>query len=171
MKLKKASIVLNIFNLFVMALLVIGICFCAFAVIVVIAMFGPTVANPVISKTFKISAGLIAPHIIIFIFTIVALACVICRKEAKLIKHPKTVNTFLVLYIVCLVVSGLCTLVPFIYIIWQLAKDSLNGVDGWDGFGIVILYVVLELFSITTSIISIKYLNYIQNKIELLRGE
>ena len=166
MKLKKASIVLNAFNIAVMVLLVVGIFLAVCAIAVIFAIFGPTVFNEVMGKLFKMSAGLIAPHIIIFIYTIVALACVICPKEEKLIKHPKRVNVFLILYIVSLVLSGLCTLLPFVYAIFSMIKGSFEGVDDWGGLGVVFLYVVLEVFSIITSIISIKYLNYIQNKIE-----
>ena len=81
-------------------------------------------------------------------------------------RKPKRVDTFLVMFIVCLVLSAFCTVAPFAYAIFQMIKESSFGIDGWDGIGVVILYVVLEGFSIITSAISIKYLNNIQNKIE-----
>lgn len=167
MKLKTASIVLNIFNIIVMVLLVVGIFLAVLAISVICGIFGPEAMNAVMRKLLSLAAFLIVPDLFIFVFTIVSLPCVICKKEEKLMRKPKRVDVFLVMFIICLVLSALCTIAPFAYALFQMAKDEASfGVDSWDGIGVVILYVVLEGFSIITSAISIKYLNNIQNKIE-----
>ncbi len=166
MKLKKASIVFNILNIFVMVLLILGVCFAIFAISVLFGIFGADAVKSVMAKLFQVGSLLIAPHVFIFVFTIVALACVICKKEQKLLNKPKRVETFMVIYIVCLVLSALCMFVPFAIGIYNMAKNSAHGIDNWDGLGVLVLYIVLEAFSIITSAISIKYLNNIQKKIE-----
>jgi hypothetical protein len=60
-------------------------------------------------------------------------------------------------------------LAPLCIALFSMIKASMEGSfsgNDWEGFGIVILYVVLEGFSLITNIFTIKYLNEVQKELD-----
>lgn len=160
---KKAAIGLNITNVIVLIALVLAVLFGVFLVSVFFAIFGQTVFNAVMKKLFLYSLFLEIPNSFIIIFTIISLSACLCRKS------PKKVEVFMIFHIVCLVLSAICMLAPICIGTFSMIKASMEGNfsgSDWEGIWIIILYVVLEGFSLITNIFTVKYLNEVQKELD-----
>jgi hypothetical protein len=160
---QKVAIGLNITNIIVLVVLVLAVLFGIFAISVLFAIFGKEVFTAVMKQLLIYSSFLEIPNIFIIVFTIISLAGCLCRKS------PKKVEVFMVFHIICLVLSALCMLAPLCIALFSMIKASMEGSfsgNDWEGFGIVILYVVLEGFSLITNIFTIKYLNEVQKELD-----
>ena len=155
---KKSVIALNISNAIVLIALVFGILFAVLSVSVIFGIFGQEVFNAVLKQLFIYSLVLEVPNTFIIIFTIISLCACLCRKS------PKKVEPFMVLHIVCAVLSGLCIAAPLCIGVFTMIRNSMQGNfsgSDWEAIWMIVIYACLEGFSLMTSIFTVKYLSNI----------
>ena len=166
MKNKKLVIGLNITNIIVLIALILGVLFAVFVVSIIFAIFGQSVMNKVMLELFKYSLIVNAPNFFIIIVTIISLCAVLCRKE---VKNQKKIEAFLVLHILCLVLSILVMIAPVCIGVFSLIKAYMQGEIGnsdWESLIVFVLFIALEGFSLMTNIFTVKYLNEMQRRLD-----